>query len=463
MLYRVQDYANEFGFKIVGLNELNFEEIVTDSREVRPRKAFAALEGSRVDGHDFIEDAYNRGARVFFISADRVQAIKENYLNWLTNAAFLYAENLTTRDALIKAARKRAATFSGEIIGITGSAGKTTIKEMVSVLLQPRYEVFKVKKSFNTPIGLAVEILNARPNADYYVFEYGARKQNDIEELLDIVTPTKAIITNIGYAHLGVFGSRDLIFEEKIKLAKADTVREVYLNSDDEYYEKAKAELKSYSCRIYAAGRDEKADLRYEIKAVDRWGYPVISITYRQRKYDLKLSVPGIQNVANFALAALVALKAGVDDEEFLKAAHELRLPKMRLEIINRRNMTFINDCYNSNPASLKAALEFLFTYSPEAESTKIAVLGDMLELGEMAGFFHQEAGKLAKKLGIDAVIYLGEHAEDFSKGYGKENFYQVSSHEEAAKKLLEIASERAVVLIKGSRALEMERVLTYV
>jgi len=463
LLFRVQDFAEEFGFNIVGLEELNFEEIVTDSREIKPRKAFAALEGSRVDGHDFIEDAYNRGARVFFVSANKIQQIKLNFVNWFTNAAFLYADNLSTRDALIAAARKRAASLNGEIIGITGSAGKTTVKEMVSTLLQPKYEVFKIKKSFNTPIGLAVEILNASPNADYYVFEYGARKQNDIEELLNIVKPTKAIITNIGFAHLGVFKSRDLIFEEKIKLAKADTVREVYLNSDDEYYEKARDELKGYSCRIYAAGRSEKSDLKYEIKAVDQWGYPVISITYRQKKYDLKLSVPGIHNVANFALAALVALKAGVEDEEFLKVAHELRLPKMRLEIINRKNITYINDSYNSNPASLKAALEFLFTFSSEADAAKIAVLGDMLELGDQAAFFHEEAGQLTKKLGIDAVIYLGEYADDFARGFGKENFYPVTRHEEAAKKLLEIASGRAVVLIKGSRALEMERVLDYV
>jgi UDP-N-acetylmuramoyl-tripeptide--D-alanyl-D-alanine ligase len=459
----VQDFARDFNFRLLGFEELSFEEIVTDSREVKPRKAFAALEGKRVDGHDFIEDAYHRGARVFFISFEKVAPIKLKYANWFTNAAFLYRDYVRTEEALIGAARQKSNTFSGEIIGITGSVGKTTVKEMVSFLLSPKYEVFKVRKSFNTPIGLAVEVLNARPNADYYVFEYGARKKNDIEELLDIVKPTKVIITNFGYAHLGIFGSRDEIFKEKIKLAKADTVREVYLNSEDDYYERAKAELKSYSCRVYSAGKSERDDLRYEIKAVDDWGYPTVRIYFRKQNFELKLPVPGLHNVGNFALASLVALKAGVEEEDYLKVAHELRLPRMRLEIVNHQEMTIINDSYNSNPASLKAALEFLFSFTPEAGTMKIAVLGDMLELGDQASKFHEEAGKLAKKLGIDAVIYLGGYAEDFLRGYGEEHFYAVKSHEEAAKVLKQIATGRVVLLLKGSRALELEKVLEYV
>lgn len=463
MLQRVADYVKEFGYAAIGTLDLSFEQIVMHSSEAGPRKAFAAIEGARNDGHDFIEEAYRAGTRVFFISSDRREEVETKYINWLTSACFLYMPGEKTDRALIESARMKARRLGGEIIGITGSSGKTTVKKMISQLLSPKFEVFKAKKSFNTPLGISVEILNAKPNADFYIFEYGARKKGDIEELVGIANPTISVITNIGYAHIGIFGSRDMIFEEKIKLAKAESVREVYLNSDDDYFEKAVKELKSYCCRIYSAGRSQSSDLVYEIKSVDELGYPLVGFRFRKRYFEFKLSIPGLHNVANFAIASLVALKNGLESDDFLKAAAEVRLPKMRLEILKRGNFIFINDAYNSNPASLKSALEFLFTFKRSSEVQKIAVLGDMLELGELSSIMHEEAGKTAKTLGIDNVIYYGEYFDDFKRGFGNENLYRAQDVEDAASILKKIGSKGAVVLLKASRALGLERVLEHV
>ncbi|MCX7831640.1 MAG: UDP-N-acetylmuramoyl-tripeptide--D-alanyl-D-alanine ligase [Actinobacteria bacterium] len=463
LLFKVSDFASEYGFKIFGLKELSFEKIVTDSREAGPKKAFAALKGRKNDGHDFIEEAYASGSRVFFVDSKRIEEIRKKYINWNTNASFLYIEGMDSQESLLSAAKNKAKGIQGEIIGITGSSGKTTVKEMLYCLLGLKFEVFKVRKSFNTPLGLSVEILNARPNADFYLFEYGIRKENDMDELLEIVKPTKAIITNIGFAHVGILGSREAIFKEKIKLAKAESVREVYLNSEDDFFEKSIRELKGYSCRIYTCGRNDSDDLRYQVLSVDEAGYPEVRFFFRKMTFDFKLPVPGLHNVSNLAIASLLALKNGLGKEEFLEAVAEVRLPKMRLEVLRKEGVIFINDAYNSNPASLRSALEFLFTLSKEADKKKIAVLGDMLELGDYSEEMHEEAGRQAKVLGVDAVIYIGDFFESFKKGFGEERIFRASNCKEAADILKGMLTEKTVVLIKASRALGLERVLEYV
>lgn len=463
LLQKVRDFIESFEYRAIGLQELGFEEIVTDSREAGPKKAFAAIKGSRFDGHDFIEEAHKKGSRVFFIDYQNAPEVEKKYLNWLTNSCFLFMEGKKTEEALVEAAKTKARSLSGEIVGITGSSGKTTVKEMLEQLLSPKFEVFKARKSFNTPLGLSVEILNARLNADFYLFEFGARKSGDIDELLSILKPTKAILTNVGYAHLGIFGSRDEIYAEKIKLAKSESVREVYLNGDDDYFARAKNDLKQYCCRVFSAGKSPENDLVYEILSVDEVGYPDVKFYFRKEEFRFKLSVPGIHNVSNLALAGLLALKNGVERDDFLKAAAEIRLPKMRLELVQRGNFLFINDAYNSNPASLKSALEFLFTFRRDVEIPKVAIIGDMLELGEYADVMHEEAGKSARALGVDVVIYNGTYFESFKKGFGEENLYKAESAEEAAEILKELGLKEAVVLLKASRALQLERVLEHV
>lgn len=464
MFQKPAEYKSKYGFEVVGNEEIAFEEIVTDSREAGFRKAFVAIEGKRVDGHNFIDEAYRKGSRVFIVSSEKASSLVEKYKDWLSGAAFMYCSEKRSDEAVELAARKKFSEIKGEVVGITGSSGKTTVKEMISSLLSTKYETFKTRKSYNTPLGLSVEILNASPNADYYVFEYGVSKEGDMEELLRIALPTKAVITNIGYAHLGIFGSREKILKEKIKLAQSETVGEIYVNTNTDYLEEIFKLLSDYNARVYTAGKREEDDLFYKIVDVDQVGYANVQFRYRKKEFELKMSVPGIHNVENFALAVLVALKASVEVEDILKAAAELRLPKMRLEILRRGKFIFINDAYNSNPASLKAALEFLFVFSRDSERKKVAVLGDMLELGKKAGYYHEQAGEIAKKMGVEKVIYIGEYAEDFLRGYAQpESFIHVMTAEGAARALKKAVSEEAVVLLKASRALALERVLDYV
>lgn len=463
MNFKPDEFKKDFGYELIGIPDVTFEEIVTDSREAGPRKAFAAIKGKKFDGHDFIEQAYRAGSRVFFIDSSRKNEIKKKYLNWLTNSCFLYLPEAKTEEGLLASAKKKAGSISGEIVGITGSAGKTTVKEMLAKILSPKFEVFKAKKSFNTSLGISVEILNARPNADFYIFEYGISRPGDMDELLEIIKPTKVIITNIGYGHIGLLGSRQAIFEEKIKLAEAETVREVYLNADDDFYEQSLSRLKKFSCRIYSAGKNEKADLRFEILNIDEAGYPQVRFFFKKEVFDFKLSVPGTHNVSNLALASLLALKIGLEKGEFLKAVAEIRLPKMRLEFLQKGRYLIINDAYNSNPASLKSAFELLFTIKREAHVTKVAIIGDMLELGDYSEELHEEAGRVARLLHLDYVIYLGAYAEAFKKGFGSSNFFVAKDQKEAARILQQIPAEEMVVLIKGSRAMQLERVLEYV
>lgn len=458
------DYKEKYGFEIIGSADISFEEIVIDSREAGFKKAFTAIKGSKVDGHEFIDEAYAKGSRVFFIDSKRVEVLREKYKDKLMGMSFLFVPGKDSVSALEEAASKKSNELSGEIIGITGSSGKTTVKEMIYSLLSTKYETFKTRKSYNTPIGLSVEILNAKTNSDYYIFEFGVNKEGDMDELLRIVSPTKAVITNIGFAHIGIFGSREAILREKIKLAQAETVSEVYFNSNTDYFDDLVSAMSDYNARIYTSGRRPSDDLTYEILSVDQLGYATVRFRYRSKEFKFKMSVPGVHNVENLALAFLVALKSSVEADELIKASAEIRLPKMRLEIVTKGKFTFINDAYNSNPTSLKAALEYLFIFARDSEKKKVAILGDMLELGEMSEYFHEQAGEQARMMGVDLVIYLGEFGESFLKGYlDKKRFYKAETHEEAVRILRDKVKDEAVVLLKASRALNLERVLEYV
>jgi UDP-N-acetylmuramoyl-tripeptide--D-alanyl-D-alanine ligase len=458
------EYKEKYGFEVIGNPEISFEEIVLDSREAGFKKAFIAIKGSRADGHNFIDEAYGKGARVFFIDSARADEFKERYKNKLIGVSFLFIPGKDSVASIEQAAAKKADELSGEIIGITGSSGKTTVKDMIHSLLSTKYETFKTRKSYNTPVGLSVEILNAKPDTDFYIFEFGVNKKGDMDDLLKIVSPTKAVITNIGYAHIGSFGTREEILREKIKLAHAETVGEVYINSNTDYFDEIVSLMSDYNARIYSSGKRPDDDLIYEILGVDQLGYATVRFTYRLKKFEFKMSVPGVHNVENLALAFLIAVKSSVEPDELIKASAELRLPKMRLEIISKGGFTFINDAYNSNPSSLKAALEYLFIFARDSDKKKVAVLGDMLELGEMSEYFHEQAGEQARKMGVDLVIYIGEFGGSFLKGYADEGrFYIAETHEEAARILKDKVEGEAVVLLKASRALALERVLEYV
>lgn len=459
-MFKAEELINDYGFSYIGIEDIGYEEMVTDSRQAGLRKAFVCIKGSKVDGHDFIEDAYSQGTRVFIVDSDRIPAIRRAFKNRLTSSTLLYIPEHTAYEALIMAARRKASNLKGEIIGITGSSGKTTLKEMIAQFLSGKYTVFKARKNFNTPLGISIEIMNASPLADFYIFEYGARKKGDLDELLEIISPHRVFITNIGYAHIGILGSRDEIFNEKIKLAKAPTVTEVYLNSSDDYYLKAVEELKNYTAKIFTSGRRDEDDLRFEIISLDEVGYPQVLFKFKNLKFEFKVPVPGIHNVENLAMSILLALRLQVDVEEILKIAAELKLPEMRLNIISKKGFTFINDAYNSNPASLKAALEFLFVFTRNKEVKKVAVIGDMLELGEFSERMHKEAGELARKLGVDFIIYVGEFYESFREGFGSNNLKRADSPEDAARILETVAPPGSVILLKGSRAIGLERVL---
>lgn len=454
----VKDFAERFGIKYRGKADIPVPQFELDSRDVEPGKGFVAIKGRRVDGHDFVEEAIRKGARAIVVDS----GMAERFNRYFDEAAFLYKEGETSEGCLRHIASVRSRDFRGKIIGITGSSGKTTVKEFIHQLLTKEKKTFKVRKSFNTPVSMSLELINADEQAEFWVVEYGARKQGDIKELMEIASPHWVVFTNIGFAHIGILGSRENIFREKSGLLDSEYLEKVFSVKEDEFSQAIKTKAAERNARTIEVSIESQADVWADGIELDEAARPSFSLHRGDEVRRIKTGFFGIHNVANFLLAAAVALEAGVSLDLVAAAAAGLIPPEKRMFMVEKDGIRYINDAYNSNPASLQAAFQTL-KYM-RTEGRKIAVIGDMLELGEYAPEFHRRAGMQAGEAGVDRVIYVGDYHKEFLLGYGMvEKFDRASDYLAAAEILKKLAQPGDLVLLKASRKFELDRVLEHV
>lgn len=463
---KAKDLADFLDLEIESFCEAIINGVSIDSREITPGNLFVCLKGEKNDGHDFIEEAYRKGASSFLIEREKLNTVKSQIGDEvLQNTALLFSSELKPQEVLESFAKKRYLEFTGEVVGITGSSGKTTTREIVSNLLGKKYKVLTARGNLNTEIGLSLVVANSQGDEDIWVLEYGARNRGDIAKLVDIVAPHRAVITNIGYAHLGIMGSREGIYKEKTSILKSERCKKAFIYNEDDY---ASRILEDFSgLDIVKAGFGKGSDVLISDYYLDQEGNASFNLEFKDEKVSVKSRLKGKHNVINAALAAAVALSFGISLEEIGESLRDFQPPKMRFEIVEFKGLKVINDAYNANPISMKSALETFSVIELGRGKKRIAILGDMLELGKRAAEFHEEIGQVAGKLGIDAIIYLGEMGKYVQKGYLSENkegkFIQVDDHSKAAQALREIGSQGDVVLLKASRGVALEKVLSYV
>ncbi|HEX6844192.1 MAG TPA: UDP-N-acetylmuramoyl-tripeptide--D-alanyl-D-alanine ligase [Actinomycetota bacterium] len=423
------------------------DSIATDSRLVRPGALFVALPGAHSDGHQFVVEAYERGAAGVLVRD-----------GFTVDGPAVHVRS--TGEALLKLAADERASSSALVVGITGANGKTSTKDLTASVLATRYRTHASPQSFNNEIGLPATLLGARPDTEVIVAELGARHAGDVALLCRIARPKVVVVTNVGVAHMEVFGSWDTIVEasaEPVEALGEDGT--AILNADDpvvaSYAERCAGEVVTF-------GQTADADVRAEAVALDRDGRATFTLVDGDDRAAVTLAVAGEHMVPNALAAAAVGRVLGVPLGPRVAALARATVSRWRMESFQTPDgVRVLNDAYNANPESVAAALKTARWMAGERQL--IAVLGEMAELGEIAGEEHERIGELAARLRVDRLITVGADAQAIAMAGVREGVEpdHVASYEDPDEALADVRAHARpgdLVLFKASRVAGLER-----
>ncbi|MDD2211527.1 MAG: UDP-N-acetylmuramoyl-tripeptide--D-alanyl-D-alanine ligase [Desulfitobacteriaceae bacterium] len=463
-IWQTRTVARILRADLLGDPDLEVRGCVLDSRLVQGGEIFMAFSGQKVDGAAFIASAWERGAVLAVAEISdpgkpvKIPAIpKGKALIFVASAA----------SALQKLAQVRRRESGARVIGITGSNGKTTTKDMLAAVLARKYKVYQNIDNQNNELGLPLTILNAPAGTEMLVLEMGMRGLNEIEALCKIARPDTGVITNIGISHLELLGTQDNIARAKWELiANLPAAGRAILNAED-YYSCQKAQNSCTPLLYYGLkGRYHRPDVKGSNLRQSGVLGTVFTVTYDGQSAEVELPLPGEHNVLNALAALAVGIEWGIPLEVGALGLAGLEISQMRLEVLEGRySSVLVSDVYNANPLSMQASLKILKERA--GQKPTLAILGEMYELGSNSQSGHREVGATAAKLGISRLITVGQMAGDIARGAQNAGFPDQSietcaSLEEAAGKaikILEGLESGAWVLIKGSRGMKMEEI----
>lgn len=457
--------AEVLGGKLLGSQIVSFQGCALDSRKVGKGELFAAIRGEKTDGHAYIRNAFEAGASI--VLAEEA-GLKQYGLPEIPGgkAVIVIQDSVRSLQDLARAYRDEMDPL---VVGITGSGGKTTTKDMVAAVLAQKYRVHKNKENNNNELGLPLTILTAPAGTEVLVLEMGMRGLGQIKALCEICRPTLGVITNIGTTHMELLGTQERIAQAKWELMDSLPQDGTAILNAEDYYSVHKAGSLSIKKLFYGIkGEYVQPDvLGSDLKAEGSLKTSFLA-SGEEAQQRVLLPLPGEHNVLDALAALALGLSCGIPLEKGALALEEFELSRMRLEILPGTNgSTIISDVYNANPASMKASLEIL---AQRGGSKTIAVLGDMYELGAAAMSSHIEVGQVAAELAVTELVTVGKLAKDIAKGALKAGLPADKIHictecEEAGQiteELLKQMGSGAWVLIKGSRGMKMERISKY-
>lgn len=433
----VKDIADKLGAEILGNHEASFQGVFIDSRIVSEDSLFIGIKGEHFNGNEHYLDAFEKGASVAIVEGVPLQDIPPG-------KAVLKVQS--TYRAILDLAHYYRSMLSVKIIGITGSTGKTSTKDILHGMLSKKFRVFKTSGNYNNELGLPLMIFSLDDSYDYAVLEMGMSAPLEIHNLARVAQPDYAIITNIGLSHIENLGSQENILKAKMEITDFFSSQSLLvLNGDDPYLNTITG--KKY--RILSGGLKDGDFTARNMKLYE----DSVEFTVNKSKDVIRLQIPGRHNVLNGILCYIIARELGITDKDL--ADVEVAKSAMRMDVLKYDHLTVINDCYNASPDSMKAALQYLHQF----EGRKVAVLGTMRELGSESRMAHQAVAMTAKELNLDEVIFVGEYQKEMSALFGDQaNGYD--TFEEAAKELQSFLRKDDVVLIKASRGMYFERFL---
>ena len=437
-----------------------FRRVETDSRAVKPGDLFVALKGLNFDGHKFIRNAWDKGALgVVVEQADAGNLLKDRGKKNRNPFAVVHVQN--TLRAYQDLASFHRARFSIPVVAITGSNGKTTTKEMVSRVLATRWRVLQTQGNFNNAIGVPKTLLRLNSRHQAAVIEMGVDQVGQTTRLCEMTRPTVGVVTNVGPDHLEFYGTMACSAASKAEIFPwLPNDGAAILNADDRYFRQF---FKKAHCPVFSFGVAEHAEVRGS-KPVWDGRRTSFHLWLPNRKTSKRTSVRtmGLHNMSNALAGAAVGHALGISAVDIVSGLAKFRPAPMRSEIRRHGGVIYLYDCYNANPASVKAALDVLVELDPLRRT--IAVLGDMLELGPQEIQFHEEIGRYAAKKQVGQVVTCGTFGPMMEKGARtvRRNMpvTVVKDAVEAGECLKGMVKRGDIVLIKASRGAQMERVL---
>ena len=422
-----------------------FNDVSIDTRKIQKGNIFLALKGENFNGNNYVKQAFEKGATIAIVDEDVF-----NYLEIKDMGVVIKVKN--GNKALLSLAKFYREKLGIKVIGITGSTGKTSTKDITAALLSEKYKVFKTKGNFNNNIGLPLMILQLDSSYDVAVLELGMSNLMEIHTLANCARPDIALITNIGISHIENLKTQDNIFKAKMEITDFFTDKNTLIvNSEDKYLNK----VSSSNYKVVKTGINTEAELTaYDIRLFE--DTTIFSVNINGAKQEFTLNMVGQHNVLNAMLGIGAALELGVNVEEMKKGLANIENTSMRLEFIKNDKFTIINDCYNASPDSMKAALDVL---NNSSIGRKVAILGTMNELGEERNKAHTEVGAYAKDK-ADLLVVTGAYKEAYKEGYSKDSIIIYETKEELIKDISNHIEENDVILVKASRGIRYEEIV---
>lgn len=418
--------------------------ITTDSRKAAEGVLFIPLEGDKFDGHEFIRAAFDMGASA---------ALTHKEVEPLCGETIIKVND--TMQALADLASYYKAKCNIPSVAVTGSVGKTTTKDMIAGVLSVKYKTLKTPGNFNNQIGLPLTIFKLEKDDEAAVLEMGMNHAGEIKHLVGIAKPDIAVITNIGMSHIENLGSREGIFKAKMEVASLFTDKNVLVvNGDDDFLAGVKG---SVNYKVVNYGLNETNDVYAENIRDNGVGGVTFDVVAENTKTEINIPVAGRYNVYNALAAISVGMLYGISPAAAAEGIKKTDFTEMRMSISEVKGMTLINDCYNASPASISAALEVLASVRCER---RIAVLGDVMEIGDFAKDALYSIGSDVVKNKIDLLVTAGDNSAYIASGakdFGLDNIKSFAKTLEAAEYVKNIVKSGDAVLIKASRGMHFE------
>jgi UDP-N-acetylmuramoyl-tripeptide--D-alanyl-D-alanine ligase len=421
--------------------------VCADSRKGKPGFLFFALPGEHNDGHEFLESAKLSGCIGAVISRETKDFPMDNCI---------------MVDDTLKALQELSLyfleTFSIKKVAITGSTGKTTTKDMVAAICETKFKTAKTQGNYNNHIGLPLTILSMDEGTEVGIFEMGMDKPGEIQFLASLVKPDIGIITNVGYSHLEKLGSRENILKAKLEVVTYfNEGNTLIINADGDFLTE---EVAKGNYKTIVAGTNKASDYKVSNIRDDEEGIS-FDLELAGEKHGVMLAIHGSHNALNAGLALACGRELGISIEDGLSGLGDLVLTEKRLEISQKDNIKVIDDTYNASPDSVKSAIDVLIAQKGQR---KIAILGDMFELGEETEKYHYEIGKYAGEIGVDVVVTVGDLAYNIALGAREylleELVLSYANREAFLPEVQSLIRSGDVVLVKASRGMQLEEIV---
>lgn len=442
--FTLAEIAAACGGKYVGSEEMKTAAITSverDSRCVKPGALFLAIPGDRVDGHDFIQTCYDKGA---------VCALCEKAPQDSGKPYILVPSTLEAVKKIAKAYREK---FDIPIVGVSGSVGKTSTKEMLYAVLSQKFKTHKTQGNLNNELGVPLTLLSMPEDAEAAVIEMGISGFGEMSRLSQMVQPTVCVLTVIGCCHLEQLGDRDGVLRAKTEMfAYARPGAAFILNGDDD---KLSGVTDVHGTQPIFFGLSETNPYHAENIENNGEGGVRCTLCFEDKRLDVTIPAIGSYMVSN-ALAAVAAGRLlGLSDEQLSRGVEAYQTVGSRANVIHTPSLRIIDDCYNANPTSVKASLDTLRNFSGRT----VAVLGDMKELGTDELALHYETGAYAKQIGVDCVLSAGPLAKELARGANGKWFATVGDLQEQLPALLQKGD---TVLVKASHSMHFETIVSF-